>query len=49
MPSNQARSILFGINYLPQVTAVEDFSPYRITDTDAEGCTSNLVLVLERS
>lgn len=26
------RTILFGVNYLPEVTCVEDFSPYWVTD-----------------
>ena len=30
------RTILFGINYLPHVTCVEDFSPYWITDNWTE-------------
>jgi len=32
----QTKSLLFGVNYLPQVTCVEDFSPYWITDNWTE-------------
>ena len=32
MKLEEPKTILFGINYLPHVTAVEDFSPYWITD-----------------
>ena len=32
----ESKTILFGVNYLPQVTCVEDFSPYWITDNWTE-------------
>lgn len=38
---DKQRTILFGINYLPHVTAVEDFSPYWITDNWTEKRTVN--------
>lgn len=34
--SGSDRTILFGMNYLPQITCVEDFSPYWITDNWTE-------------
>ena len=34
--AQKQRTILFGVNYLPQVTCVEDFRPYWITDNWTE-------------
>lgn len=34
--SGKDKTILFGINYLPQITCVEDFSPYWLTDNWTE-------------
>ena len=41
MANGREKTILFGINYLPHVTAVEDFSPYWITDNWTERRTIN--------
>ena len=45
--AKEQRAILFGVSYLPQVTCVEDFSPYWITDNWTEKRTVNDLKIMK--